>query len=79
MFIIKYAKIQYLKKGDLAIHWLHDQQFLDQNYSIPPQVAVWDVNVTYAGLINTFLKDAPYLVVDLVEIRAIEGAKEWVK
>ena len=29
------------------------------------------VNVVYAGLINTFLKDAPYLVVDRVEIRAI--------
>ena len=33
------------------------------------------VNVAYAGLINTFLKDAPYLVVDRAEIRAIGGSK----
>ena len=33
------------------------------------------VNVAYAGLINMFLKDAPYLVVDRTEIRAIGGPK----
>ena len=33
------------------------------------------VNVAYAGLINMFLKDAPYLLVDQVEIRAIGGPK----
>ena len=33
------------------------------------------VNVAYAGLINTFLKDAPYLVVHQLEIRAIGGGQ----
>ena len=33
------------------------------------------VNVAYVGLINTFLKDAPYLLVDQIEIRAIRWAK----
>ena len=36
------------------------------------------VNVAYAGLINTFLKDAPYLVFDRLEVRAIGGGpKSW--
>ena len=33
------------------------------------------VNVTYAGLINTFLEDALYLVVDLTEIGSIGGQR----
>ena len=33
------------------------------------------VNVAYAGLINTFLKDASYLVVDRIKIRAIGGQR----
>ena len=33
------------------------------------------VNVAYAGLMNTFLKDASYLVVSRVEIRAIGGQR----
>ena len=33
------------------------------------------VFVTYADLINIFLKDAPYLVVDQIEIRAIGGQR----
>ena len=33
------------------------------------------VNVANASLINTFLKDAPYLVVDQIEIRAIGGQR----
>ena len=33
------------------------------------------VNVAYVGLINTFLKDAAYLVIDQIEIRAIGGSK----
>ena len=37
------------------------------------------VNIAYAGLINTFFKDAPYLAVDRVEIRAIWETKEWMK
>ena len=33
------------------------------------------VYVAYAGLINTFLKDALYLVIDRIEIRAITGQR----
>ena len=33
------------------------------------------VNVAYASLINTFLKDAPCFVVNRVEIRAIGGQR----
>ena len=33
------------------------------------------VNSAYAGLINTFLKDAPYFVVDWLEIRATRGER----
>ena len=38
------------------------------------------VNIEYAGLINTCLKDAPYFVIDWIEIRAIGGPKSgWNK
>ena len=33
------------------------------------------INVAYVSFINTFLKDALYLVVNRVEIRAIGGPK----
>lgn len=64
-------------------HWLNQQFHCQNNSTLPLYIrAVWDWQRRgYASFVNTFLKGAPYRVVERIDIRAVGvgWGKEWVQ